>query len=229
MRSELGCDRASNSTVVEQPAPLQSRIELTVAIPLRTSRLRRFVSIDDGELGTSRQMADLRPPLRQTDSLAQWFALWTRSRHEQLVRRELEMRGVEVFLPTVSRWSARGVRRRTDAPLFPGYCFARFELDRRFAVLNCAGVAAIVSIAGHPAPIPESEIDGIRQLIESDLQYDPCPFIREGSMVEVVRGPLRGVVGRLVRKGAHEHLVLSVDIVGSAVSVQVDAADVVAV
>ena len=52
-------------------------------------------------------------------------------------------------------------------------------------------------------------------------------MIREGMMVEVVHGPLRGVVGRLMRKDAPKaRLVLSVDLIGQAVSVEVDAADV---
>ena len=43
----------------------------------------------------------------------------------------------------------------------------------------------------------------------------------------MVHGPLRGVVGRLVRKDAPKaRLVLSVDLIGQAVSVEVDAADV---
>ncbi len=46
-------------------------------------------------------------------------------------------------------------------------------------------------------------------------------------MVEVIHGPLRGVVGRLLRKDApRARLVLSVDLIGQAVSVEVDAADV---
>jgi transcription antitermination factor NusG len=92
--------------------------------------------------------------------------------------------------------------------------------------LKCPGVVNIISFEGEPAPIPEHEIAGIRQLVESDLAYDPCPMIREGQMVEVVHGPLKGVVGRLMRKGAHARLVLSVDLIGQAVSVEVDAADI---
>ena len=45
-------------------------------------------------------------------------------------------------------------------------------------------------------------------------------------MAEGTHGRLRGVVGRLVRKGTHARLVLSVDMLGQAVSVEVDAADV---
>jgi transcription antitermination factor NusG len=51
-------------------------------------------------------------------------------------------------------------------------------------------------------------------------------MIKTGSMVQVTHGPLKGVVGRLMRKGTQERLILSVDLIGQAVSVQVDAADV---
>ena len=44
-------------------------------------------------------------------------------------------------------------------------------------------------------------------------------------MVEVMHGPLSGVIGRLTRKGSHARLVLSVDLIGQAVSVEIEAAD----
>ena len=72
----------------------------------------------------------------------------------------------------------------------------------------CRGRVSIVSFNGEIAPIPDIQIDGIRTLVESDLQYDPCPLIHEGMMVEVVHGPLKGVVGRLQRKGSHARLIL---------------------
>jgi transcription antitermination factor NusG len=85
----------------------------------------------------------------------------------------------------------------------------------------------IVSVEGKPAPIPEVEIESIRTLVGSELQFDPCPLIHEGQMVEVVHGPLKGVIGRLLRKDIHHaRLVLSVDLIGQAVSVEVDVSDV---
>ena len=159
--------------------------------------------------------------------MQEWFAVWTRSRHEQVVREQLERKGVETFLPTITRWSRwKDRKKQIDWPLFPGYCFARFDALERLPILKCSGVVSIVSFDGEPAPIPASELAGIRQLVESDLAYDPCPLIREGDMVEVTHGPLKGVVGRLVRKGSHARLVLSVELIGQGVSVEVDAADV---
>ena len=110
-----------------------------------------------------------------------WFALWTRSRHEQVVREQLERKHIEAFLPTVTRWSRwKDRKKKIDWPLFPGYCFARFDARQRLPVLKCTGVVNIVSFEGEPAPIPEHEIDGIRQLVESDLAYDPCPLVPRG-------------------------------------------------
>ena len=158
---------------------------------------------------------------------AAWYAIWTRSRHEQVVRQQLEQKGIDAFLPTVLRWSRwKDRKKQVEWPLFPGYCFARFTAEQRVPVLKCVGAVNIVSFNGAPAPIPEHELDSIRQLVESELQFDPCPLIHEGDKVEVTYGPLKGVVGRLVRKGTHARLILAVDLIGQGVSVQVDAADV---
>ena len=156
-----------------------------------------------------------------------WFAIWTRSRHEAAVLDQLLGKGVEAFLPTIPRWSRwKDRKKRIDWPLFPGYCFARIDPASTLQVLTCSGVVTLVSFEGRPAPIPDGEIDAVRRLVESDLQFDPCPLIAEGTRVEVVAGPLRGVIGRLVKKGAHARLILAVDLIGQGVSVEVDAADV---
>jgi transcription elongation factor/antiterminator RfaH len=156
-----------------------------------------------------------------------WFAIWTRSRHEKAVEEHLARKDVEVFLPTITRWSRwKDRKKRIDWPLFPGYCFARFDPNNLLPIVSAPGVATVISFDGKPAPIPEQEIENIRRLVTSGLQYDPCPLIKEGSRVEVVGGPLKGVVGILEKKGAHARLVLAVDLIGRAVSVTVDAADV---
>jgi transcriptional antiterminator NusG len=172
--------------------------------------------------------AGVQPPELAPESPLKWFAIWTRSRHEQVVREQLEKKQVEAFLPTVTRWSRwKDRKKKIDWPLFPGYCFARFNPVDTLPVLKCTGVVSIVTFDGKPAAIPEYELDSLRVLVGSDLQYDACPMIREGGMVEVTHGPLKGVIGRLIRKDSERgRLVLSVDLIGQAVSVEVDMADV---
>ena len=166
--------------------------------------------------------------LRPGSGEPSWFAIWTRSRHEKIVRDQLEKKtDVDVFLPTIGKWSRwKDRKKKIDWPLFPGYVFARFVADERIGILKVDGVVQIISNNGVLSPIPDEEIDSIRTLVESELAYDPVPLIKEGDMVRVVHGPLKGVVGRLTRKGAHARLILAVDLIGQAVSVEVDAADV---
>ena len=62
--------------------------------------------------------------------------LWTRSRHEAVVRQDLERVQIEVFLPTVTKWSRWNDRKKQiEWPLFPGFCFARFAPEARRTVL----------------------------------------------------------------------------------------------
>ena len=157
-------------------------------------------------------------PIEPLNPLLPWFAIWTRSRHEQVALEQLRQKQIEAFLPTVTKWSRwKDRKKKIDWPLFPGYCFARFDPRDRVPILRCIGVVSIVSVEGEPAPIPEHQIDGIRRVIESELAFDPCPMLQEGMVVEVVHGPLTGVIGRLVRKSDKARLVLSVDLIGKGI------------
>jgi transcription antitermination factor NusG len=161
------------------------------------------------------------------DSLPAWFAVWTRARHEARVLEQLQHKDVDAFLPRVGRWSRwKDRKKRVEWPLFPGYCFVHIDPSQTLPVLKCSGVVSLISMNGRPAPIPDREIESIRTLVESELSYDPCPLVKVGQLVQVVSGPLKGVVGRLERKGSHARLVLSVDLIGQGVAVELDAADV---
>lgn len=156
-----------------------------------------------------------------------WYALRTRARAEKAVASDVQRHGIETFLPTVTRWSRwRDRRKLVVFPLFPGYCFTRLRQADRAEVLRCPLVAGIVSFCGRPAPVDAEEIESLRRMVASQVECDPCPLIRRGDRVIVERGPLRGVVGRLVRHGRRARLELSVELIGSAVSVEVDVDDV---
>ncbi|MFN8060143.1 MAG: UpxY family transcription antiterminator [Vicinamibacterales bacterium] len=156
-----------------------------------------------------------------------WHAIWTRSRHEHTVVGELARRDVEAFLPTVARWSRwKDRKKRISWPLFPGYCFARFDNAALLTICKTPGVVSVVTFDGALAVVPDEQIDSVRRLVHTDLLLDPCPLVREGSLVKVVSGPLAGMSGTLVRKGPQARLVIAVEAVGQAVSVQVDACDV---
>ena len=159
----------------------------------------------------------------------QWFALLTKARHEKVVRDRLAGKGIQPFLPItmkLSQWHDR--KKRIEVPLFGGYCFVQFEPQEKLEVLKVVGVLQIVgSSSGRPEAIPDAEIESIRTLMSSKLQYDAHPFLEEGMQVEVIRGPLQGLAGTLLHKVRPYRLVLSINLIKQAASVQIDAEDVV--
>ena len=157
-----------------------------------------------------------------------WYALRTKSRHEKLVRDQLDKQGIEPLLPTVKRlsqWKDR--KKEIEVPLFSGYCFVRFSQQEKTPVQKITGVVEIVGSGSRPEPIPEQEIEALRRLMTSVLPYDPHPYLHEGMEVEVVRGPLQGVHGILMRKEKRHRLVIGVHLIQQAAAVEIDVNDVV--
>ena len=154
-----------------------------------------------------------------------WYALYTRPRHEKQVFQELSTKRIEAFLPTYKirrRWSDR--YKVVEEPLFKNYLFVNVDYERRYHdTLRPYGAVSIVTFDGQPARIPEDEIDSIRRLVTSELPYDPHPYLKVGRRVRVRSGPLEGCEGILTRKKGLARLVLSVHLLQQSVSAEVDA------
>src|SRR5262252_4892227 len=97
----------------------------------------------------------------------EWWAIYTRHQHEKTIAQHLSENSFETFLPcynAVRQWKDR--KKRLTLPLFPCYVFLRGNLDRRIEILSTPGVCWIVSVAGRPAPVADSEIVALKQVIQ---------------------------------------------------------------
>lgn len=156
----------------------------------------------------------------------QWYAIWTRSRHEKYVRDQLIGQGIEPLLPLIKKtnqWKDR--TKEVEVPLFPGYCFARFEWKERLNVLKATGVVRIIGNNGRPEPISENEIEAVKRLMTTTLPYASHPYLQEGMKVRIIHGPLKGIEGILCRKDNRHRVVLSVQLIRQAAAVEMDLAD----
>jgi transcription antitermination factor NusG len=154
-----------------------------------------------------------------------WYALTVKPRHEFRVFQGLKgLAEIEGFLPTYKDkrlWSDRV--KILDAPLFPGYVFARFEYPaRRVPVLRVAGVRRIVGSGHAPSALAEEEIDTIRTLVNSTFPVRPWPFLRAGQRVRIAHGPLSGVEGVVLEQKDEWRMVVSVELLQRSVSVLLD-------
>jgi transcription antitermination factor NusG len=170
------------------------------------------------------QATDLRTP--------QWHVLWTRSHFEQKVHDQLAAAGFRPFLPKIEIWSRRAnVRSLIQVPMFPGYLFLRHALDKESHV-EVRKARGLVRILGEgwdrPAVVPPPEIEAIQLVLGAGLPAFPCPYVREGGRVRIVRGPLADLEGILLRaEPSRGFLVLSVNLLQRSVAVEVDCTSVV--
>jgi transcription antitermination factor NusG len=158
---------------------------------------------------------------------AQWYALYTSSRHEKQVAAFLSQRDVEFFLPlynSIRRWKDRRVE--LQLPLFPGYIFVHVALRNRLTVLTAPGAVRFVAFNGRPAVLPETDLTRLRSGLDYGVSAQPHPYLQVGRRVRVRGGPLAGIEGILVRKKERFRLVVSIDLIMRSIAVEVDAADV---
>ena len=152
-----------------------------------------------------------------------WFALRVRSNCEKVVAASLKGRGYEEFLPLYRKLSRRaGPAKEIELPLFPGYVFGAFDVNRRLPVLTIPGVLHVVGVGRVPEPIDREEMLAIERFVESGLAVEPWPFLKTGEGVLVERGPLAGLEGILVQIKSSHRLVVSLSLLQRSVAVEID-------
>ena len=161
--------------------------------------------------------------------MSAWYAVWTHSRHEKKVSVELLYRGVETFLPLsleTHRWSDR--RKSVEVPLFPGYVFVRISdsPQMRSAVLQINGVASFVGIRNQGTPIPDSQIEDIRQLLAGKVPVTSHAFLNVGQRVRIRGGALDGIQGILTAQNGNRRLVISIETIQRSISMTVEGYDI---
>jgi transcription antitermination factor NusG len=157
---------------------------------------------------------------------SQWYAVYTRSRHEKQVERMLREMNLETYLPLRMTWSRRLDRKQMiEVAALPGYLFVRCVLlpERRAAIKRAVGVVHLVENCGRPCIIPPEQIESLRLLLASSDTVSEHPYLRVGERVRVVRGPFEGATGYLARvETGKPRLVVAIEWVHRAVSVEID-------
>src|SRR5581483_11324753 len=129
------------------------------------------------ELITS-SVADVQIASADIYSQTLWYAAYTASRHEKRVSEQLGDRGIENFLPlcdAVHRW--KNGRHRVQLPLFPGYVFVRIAMCERLRTLQVPGLVRLVGFSGVPFPLPETDINALRNALGAGVTAEPYPYL----------------------------------------------------
>jgi len=155
-----------------------------------------------------------------------WLALVVRSRHEKSVKTILDSKGYRTSLPLVRCIHKRrsGSAWDSQKPLIAGYLFAVHDRENPFHIVTTPGVVQIVSFGSEPATIPEAEIEALERIAASGLPASSCRYTRIGERVELVDGPLKGIQGIVLRQAKATRLVVGIELLQRAVTVEIDGA-----
>ncbi len=157
-----------------------------------------------------------------------WLAAYTRSRHEKVVARHLEVRNVEHFLPvykSLRSWR-NGCKVPVEFPLFPSYLFVRTEQELASRLRDVPGLIAFVGPSRAATPISDAEIEWLQQDLPK-RKFEPYHYLTIGNRFRIVSGPMAGVSGILVRhKNACLRVVLSMELIRQSVAVEVGANEI---
>ena len=159
-----------------------------------------------------------------------WYGIRTKSNREKTIAAILKAKGYEQYLPTYQvrrRWTDRTMK--ISLPLFPGYVFCRFDARRKLPIVSTPGVVSVVGFGAEPAPIPDTEIQAIQNVLASGLAPEPCRYLQEGQRIRVQSGALEGLEGVLLKNKSEYRLVISVAMLQRSISVEIDRCSITAV
>ena len=161
--------------------------------------------------------------LTRQDLAGQWMVLHTLSRQEQALARDLSAWGVPYFLPMTRSVRYYG-RRKTQVtvPLFPGYLFMKGELDDAYRADRTRRVAQIIQVPDQDRLL--TELSALERVVTGGGELEPHPYLKVDTWVEVTSGPFKGAVGLVDEVNGTGRLILRVQTLGQAASLEIDAA-----
>jgi transcription antitermination factor NusG len=162
--------------------------------------------------------------------IPRWYAVYTWARHEKVVARNFEERGITHFLPlylTLHRWNKRSAR--VTLPLFPGYVFVQSNARYRHQPLQVSGVVHYVGSRTTPSPIPDDDIEVVRRVLLSGKEVGPHPFLSPGRSVRIASGALAGLSGVVQRTKSGGRFIISIELIRRSIAVELDGCQLAAI
>ena len=154
---------------------------------------------------------------------AKWIAVYTKPRHEKTVSNELYKKGYEVYLPLLRerrKWSDR--KKWIEFPIFRSYLFVKTDLKNVLFIVQTSGVVKVIKFGAKIGIIQDEIINSIRLMIEGGYKPEPLDYFIKGDPVIVKEGPLKGLIGEVVRTDNNERLIVRIDAIQHSVSIQIE-------
>ena len=155
----------------------------------------------------------------------EWFAFYTKSRHEKSVYNTLFKKGYNVYLPLLrerKKWSDR--KKWVEYPLFKSYIFIKIESKNSIFVLKTPGIVKLIKFGGRASPIQDSTIQSLKLMIDGGFNPKPTDYFIKGEAVIIKDGPLKGLEGIISNIHNQERFIVQIDAIKHSVSIKINRA-----
>ena len=150
-----------------------------------------------------------------------WWVAHTRSRNEKALAQDLIRKDISYFLPMSWKVRRRKQRKiRSLLPLFSGYLFFCGNENQRIEILRTNRVANIIEVKDQERLL--EELSQIEQALQAGTPLAPHKYIKAGQHCRVIAGPLADLEGIVIRTQKAARLVLQINMLGQAASLEVD-------
>ena len=131
------------------------------------------------------------------------------------------MRGIDYYLPLRSETKIYQRRKvSVEKPMFPGYFFTSFDGKQRVLLLESNHILSILEPSSEDAL--RHQLEQIRLALSVDSTLGAVAAVSEGRRVRIRGGIFMGIEGVVESTQKVTSVRLNVDMIGQAVSVEVD-------
>ena len=156
-----------------------------------------------------------------SDPDLRWWVMYTKSRQEKALARDLFGHQINFYLPLVRHTKIYGRRKiHTDEPVFAGYLFMYGTEDQRVDSLKTNRISRILDVLDPQAL--RSDLSQLRQLIASNAPLTVESRIRPGNRVRIKRGQLAGLEGTVLYRRGETRILIQVDFLQQGASIAID-------
>ena len=156
-----------------------------------------------------------------------WYVIHTNPRKEQQVYRQLCVRAIEAFYPTI-RVKPVNPRASKTRSLFPRYLFVRANLEE--IGLNklqwIPGVNRLVQFGGQPASVSDRIVFELKKQLSAIQKAGPLDLngLKKGDRVRITEGSLAGYEALFdLRLSGEDRVRVLLQLVGRLVKVDINA------
>ena len=131
-----------------------------------------------------------------------WYAALVQMNTEKRVGDKLNRLGIENFVPVqteIRNWSDR--KKKIDRVVIPMVVFIRADQKTERILRTYSFIYKFISYPGQKeaAIIPDEQIDALKTMLnQNEAAVEICESVLKlGDIVEIIRGPLKGLTGEL--------------------------------